>query len=108
MNIIYVAKQLKYLLFGCALAYFISLIDYTYIKKFADLFMGVTLVLLVIVLFLPETESVGGAVRWISIGGIVIQPSEIAKICVIIFILPILINSWTRSKSPRPFLSCVC
>ncbi len=82
----YVAKQLKYLLFGCALAYFISLIDYKYIKKFADLFMGATLVLLIIVLFLPETEGVGGAVRWISIGGIVIQPSEIAKIGVIAFI----------------------
>lgn len=100
----YVAKQLKYLIFGCALAYFISLIDYKYIKKFADLFMGVTLLLLIIVLFLPETEGVGGAVRWISIGGIVIQPSEIAKICVIIFISAHTENFIDAIKKPKTFL----
>ncbi len=82
----YVGKQLKYLLFGGAIAYLLSIIDYRIIKKFTYFFMAVSIILLVIVLFLPETESVGGAVRWINIGGIVIQPSEIAKICVIMLV----------------------
>jgi cell division protein FtsW len=82
----YVRKQLIYAAAGFGIMYFVSLIDYKFIKKYVNLIMGFTILLLVIVMFLPETEGVNGAVRWINIGGIVIQPSEIAKIAVLLFL----------------------
>jgi hypothetical protein len=56
-------------------------------------------------LFLPETESVGGAVRGISVGGIVIH-FRIAKICVSSLFPPIRKSLWIRSKAQAFFL-CV-
>ncbi len=82
----YVRKQLIYAVFGFGAMYFVSLIDYKFIRKYANVIMGFTILLLIIVMFLPETQGVNGAVRWINIGGIVIQPSEIAKIAVLLFL----------------------
>lgn len=82
----YVRKQLIYAVIGFITMYCVSLVDYKFIRKYTDLLLIVTIILLVIVLFLPESEGVGGAVRWLSIGPIVIQPSEIAKIAVLLFL----------------------
>lgn len=82
----YVSRQLIYAVVGFVGMFIVSLIDYRFVKKYAYLLMLLSLGLLFFVLFLPETESVNGAVRWISIGGIVIQPSELTKIAVLLFL----------------------
>jgi cell division protein FtsW len=82
----YVKRQAIIAVFGFVLMYLISLIDYHFIKKYANLIMAISLLLLLFVAFLPDTEGVNGAVRWISIGGYGLQPSELAKICVLIFL----------------------
>ncbi|MFA0815649.1 MAG: putative lipid II flippase FtsW [Anaerofustis sp.] len=82
----YVSRQLMYAVFGFVAMFAVSLIDFRFVKKYAFLLMLLALALLGIVMMLPETESVNGAVRWISIGGIVIQPSEITKIAVLLFL----------------------
>lgn len=59
-------------------------IDYSYIAKLSPIFYGIFIILLIAVLFTPV---VNGATSWFSItDGIKFQPSEFAKIFVIIFL----------------------
>ena len=74
--------QLVWILLGMALMALTMAIDYSKILHFAMPILGVVLVLLVIVLV------VGGHVRatqrWIPLGPVHLQPSELAKIAVIL------------------------
>lgn len=110
----YVRKQLIYAVFGFGAMYFVSLVDYKFIRKYANAIMGFTILLLIIVMFLPETQGVNGAVRWINIGGIVIQPSEIAKIAVLLFLAKEIEKRTHQLQSFKGFLlllgfcACLC
>ncbi len=57
-------------------------IPYEYYKKVSLILLGVSVILLMITLIVGANYK--GAGRWISIGGISIQPSEIAKFALII------------------------
>ena len=58
--------------------------DYHFVLKFYYLIYVVNLVLLGLVLS-PLGDDAGGAQRWLEIGGIRFQPSELAKILLILF-----------------------
>ena len=74
-------KQIMWLIISIPVMVIIICIDYDFIAKVSPFFYGIFLILLVVVLF---TESVNGATSWFNIGSISIQPSEFAKIFVII------------------------
>ena len=57
-------------------------VDYEKILKIAPAFYGVSLFLLVLVLF---TAPINGARSWFSIGPLSFQPSEFGKIALILF-----------------------
>ena len=57
-------------------------IDYHIIKKYTGIIMVVTLILLLAVFAFP---AINGAKRWIQLGFATIQPSEIAKYTVVVF-----------------------
>lgn len=82
----YVLPQLLYGLVGLGLMVFISLIDYRFVKKFYWVPMVFALLSLVLV-FVPGigVES-NGAMRWVKLGPIRYQPSEVAKFASIIFL----------------------
>lgn len=67
--------------------YFISKIDYKRYKKFDKLAYGLTIVLLLAVLVPGLKWEGGGATRWIYIAPLrmTFQPSEFAKIALVIF-----------------------
>ncbi|KRQ86586.1 Lipid II flippase FtsW [Caloramator mitchellensis] len=77
-------KQAVWAGLGLIAMFFTSKIDYKIYKnrKIIAFGMIVTIVLLVIVLFLP---AVKGAKRWIGIGSFGIQPSELAKLMLVIY-----------------------
>lgn len=78
---LYIRKQFIFALMGFAGMIFISCIDYHILHKISWWLLGVSLVLLVIVLFMPTTTF---ARRWIYIPGVgQFQPSDIAKLAVI-------------------------
>jgi rod shape determining protein RodA len=79
---IYLKKQLLSL--GLALgAFFVTtLIDYRHYKKISEILYGLSIFLLILVLNMG-TEAYG-AQRWIQLGGISFQPSELAKLTLII------------------------
>lgn len=68
---------------GLFLMMFISFIDYTFVLRFYWLIYLVNLILLVLVELIGE--NVNNATRWLSLGGIQFQPSELTKIMLILF-----------------------
>ena len=78
----YIRPQLLFAALGLAAMYAASLIDYHIWHKLAWPIMGLSLLLLVIVLFMPEYN---GCKRWIVLPGLgTLQPSEIAKFAVVL------------------------
>jgi len=69
---------------GVALMFLAAFIDYDFICRFYIPIYIVNIFLLVLVLLLDRTTR--GVARWLKIGGFGIQPSEFAKIFLIIFI----------------------
>lgn len=69
---------------GLILMVVISLIDYSWILNFSWILYGLNLVLLVILKTGFGEENLG-ATRWLNIGGFQFQPTEIAKIILIVF-----------------------
>jgi cell division protein FtsW len=78
----YLKKQGLSAIIGIGVMVFMIRFDYHKLKRFTNLIMLATVILIVIVLFCPE---VNGARRWIPLPGFSLQPSEIAKYVVILY-----------------------
>ena len=83
-SLYFVKKQTVWLLLGIAVMYFSSRIPLFIYKKYTPHFYAVTIVLLLLVLAVGFVGN--GAQRWISIGPLTIQPSEIAKLSMIMML----------------------
>ena len=83
-SLYFVKRQTLWLILGFAVMIISSHIDPWIYKRFAIYLYGFTLFLLVLVLIVGFVGN--GAQRWISIGPITIQPSEIAKLTMIIML----------------------
>jgi len=77
----YIKKQLVFAAVGFIAMIAASFMDYHWWRVLALPIMGVSVALLVIVLFLPDQANVR---RWINLGFFGFQPSEIAKFAMII------------------------
>ena len=81
----YIKRQLVFAVVGVALMFIISRINPEILKKLTPFIFGVSLVLLVLVLINPyRIEGKEDFRRWLKIG-IVFQPSDIAKLGIIMF-----------------------
>ncbi len=88
-----------------------SQVNYRIWKKFALPVLGLALVALSLI-FVPELSySYGGATRWVDLGPISFQPSEIAKLALIIYLAAWIENRRDNIDSPWeglvPFLVIV-
>ena len=79
----YLKRQLLYLAIGYPTMLLISLIDFRIIERMRALFLAASLILLVAVLLWGR--DLNGGKRWLVIAGISIQPSELAKFGLMIF-----------------------
>lgn len=99
----YLNRQGIFLVGGVAVMLICSRVDYRVLRRFAPQLMLIGLVVLVSVLFLGR--EVNGARRWISVGPINLQPSEIAKVALAIFLAATLARQGERVRSfKRGFL----
>ena len=76
-------KQIVGFIMGLIIMIALSLIDYSFLLKFVWIYYIGMLVLLLLVIFAGDDSH--GAQRWFEIAGIRFQPSEIAKIILILF-----------------------
>ena len=76
-------RQLLWIVLGIIAGFFAMQFDHRKLKFWTRPLLAVSIILLVAVLFLGH--SVGGASRWLRIGGIGFQPSELAKLSLILF-----------------------
>jgi cell division protein FtsW len=72
-------------------------LDYHIWRRLTLPILGATLALLVLVLILPDSMTKrGGAERWITFGPVGLQPTEVAKFSLIIYLA-----SWLRGRGPK-------
>ncbi len=76
-------RQLMGMILGLVLMVVISLMDFSWVLNFSWLMYGGNILLLLAVLLFGNDAN--GATRWISIGGFRFQPTELAKIIIILF-----------------------
>lgn len=74
-------KQIVWFVISIPIVFGIVFVDYNIISKFSKILYAVMIVLLIGVMF---TKPINGATSWYNIGSVSFQPSEFAKICVII------------------------
>ncbi len=86
---LFVAKQALALALGIAAMILAAAVDYRYFRAWSFIFYGGVLVALVLVLT-PVGVTVNGAQRWIEFGGFQVQPSELAKVAVILVVAAVL------------------
>ena len=93
----YIRPQLLFAALGVAAMYAASLVDYHIWHKLAWPMLGLSLVLLTVVLFMPEYN---GCKRWIVLPGLgTLQPSEIAKFSVVLVFSHIISLNHDRMKT---------
>lgn len=82
----YVWRQLGGALIGTVGLLVAQRLDYRFWRKYSVHLLGATLLLLLLVLVLPASiTEVNGARSWIRLGGFSMQPSEIAKLTLVIY-----------------------
>ena len=83
----FVTRQFIWFGFGTIVFWITSKFKYTWYKKIKLHLYGIGLVLLIAVLF---SKEVNGARRWFALGAFRMQPSELAKLIIIIFLAGII------------------
>lgn len=74
-----------YIAMGLVLAMFVVAVPMSIWEKYAGHFLLFTIFLLVVVLIPGIGRRVNGSQRWINLGIIMVQTSEVAKVCAIVF-----------------------
>ncbi len=102
----YTYKQRVGLAMGITAMLVVSVIDYHFICKFYVMIYAFNVLIMISVLIFGV--NVGGAKRWIMVGGsggIQFQPSEFSKICMIIFLSALL--AWFKDKGMLNSARCL-
>jgi len=100
----YLKNQAMFLALGLALMLILSRVDYHKWEKLRVVGLAGVMLLMFAVVFFGETRN--GATRWLEIGGVSFQPSELAKFVLLLYMAafmakrPHLMNSFSRGLMP--------
>lgn len=92
--------QSIWLAVGFFVMMFFSFFDYKKLYFFSFISLAITIILLMVVLIPGIGFQVGGARRWIDFGWFNVQPTELAKFSIIVYL-----SSWFIHKERRRFMS---
>lgn len=111
----FLIRHMMFLTLGLLLTCAVMAVDYRHLQKIAKPFVLVALVLLVLVLIPGIGKASFGARRWFKIGPLNFQPSEFAKLAVLIYMADFLArkqnkisNFWEGFFPPIVILGAVC
>ncbi|RCK80120.1 MAG: Cell division protein FtsW [Candidatus Ozemobacter sibiricus] len=82
----YFKRQLMWVCLGLLALLGFAHLDYRRLEPLAVPLLITAIILLVVVLIPGVAREIGGARRWIRVGGIGFQPSEFAKLCFVIYL----------------------
>ncbi|MGH2675673.1 MAG: putative lipid II flippase FtsW [Actinomycetota bacterium] len=114
-SFLFFGRQLVYAVVGAAAFLFTARMRHQVWQHLCVPLLAITAALLVLVL-LPGVGTVaGGSARWLQLGPVTIQPSELAKLAVIAFAAALLSRRWRRLGDLRelalplaPVVGIVC
>lgn len=95
----FIKRQIAFSVGGVVLMLLISKVNYRLLLKFKWLILAVTIGLLGLVLFY-HTNVPGGFKRWIQLGPITIQPSDIAKFCLVLMLADYITKNYKQMHKP--------
>lgn len=81
----YLIRQFIFYLLGLSAYFFISKVDYLKFEKYKNIFLFISVILLIMVLIPGIGVVRGGARSWIGYGAFSFQPTEFVKLSLIIF-----------------------
>ena len=84
---------------------FTATVNYQLLSKFSGVLYVIAVVALALV-FTPLGVEFNGALRWIAIGGFNFQPSEVAKVAVIVTLAKYISDNTNRVNTFRGLLGC--
>jgi len=91
----YFKKQLIWIAISLVIMIIFTFVNYEILIKLSPFLYGMSIILLIAVLF---TRSINGASSWFNIGAFSLQPSEISKVSVILFLAYVITKLQTRGK----------
>lgn len=97
----YLKKQLFATILGLIAMIVVSNIPYHFWERFAVLGYVVSVVL--ILLIIPFGHESGGAKRWLYIGPISLQPAEVTKLCMILFLASMICTMGKQIRGRKGF-----
>ena len=95
----FISRQAMFAAVGIVVMLVVSRIDYHFWRKFAWILYALSTVMLVLLLVLPPMVEGKDVKRWIVIGPINFQPSEIAKFAIILLFSSLIAANHKQMKS---------
>ena len=86
----YVSRQLTWSIAGTGVLVLVARVDYRRWRRIADPLLWVSIAALVMVLIPGLGVSANGAQRWLGVGSLTVQPAEIVKLTLLIWIADLL------------------
>ena len=96
------SRQIMGVLLGAVAMIVISLIDYKWVLSLYWPLYGLNIIMLATVLLFGETRN--NATRWLNLGFVQFQPSDLTKILMILFYAKFLMEKEQSIKSPKTIL----
>ena len=96
----FLKRQAVWCLLGTGVLLVVKRMDYRKLQQHTYPIMLATFLLLLAVMFPQVSKEVGGARRWLTLGGFSFQPSELAKFTLVLFIAKSLVK---RADKLRDF-----
>ncbi|MBP7055748.1 MAG: putative lipid II flippase FtsW [Candidatus Omnitrophica bacterium] len=97
-SLYFLKRHLLCLLIGYALMFAAMSVDIREIRKYSKPILGLSILLLVLVLIPHIGKEISGAKRWFKLGPINFQPSEFAKIAIVIYMADLITRKGNRMK----------
>lgn len=99
------SKQLMGLILGVFIMLVVSAFDYTFLLNFYWVYYILNILLLVLVAVIGD--DAGGAQRWVSILGVRFQPSEMAKLLLILFYAQFIMKYRSKLNTLKILISMI-